>query len=81
MGRGDLIGSGRHQLIPSYQPAGTGLAPEGARAGKAFKTQHTGLPHTPAAKPDKRKTRAKGRPPRHINPGSPTGAGKRRGSR
>jgi uncharacterized radical SAM protein YgiQ len=81
MGRGDLIGSGRHQLIPSYQPAGTGLAPEGARAGKAFKTQHTGLPHTPAAKADKRKTRAKGRPPRHINPGSPTGAGKRRGPR
>ena len=73
MGRGDLIGSGKHQLIPSYQPAGTGLAPEGARAGKAFKTQHTGLPHNPP-KPGKR-------PPRGINPGSPTGAGKRRGSR
>jgi uncharacterized radical SAM protein YgiQ len=81
MGRADLIGSGKHQLIPSYQPAGTGLAPEGARAGKAFKTQHTGLPHNPPAKPDKHKPRAKGRPQRHINPGSPTGAGKRRGSR
>jgi uncharacterized radical SAM protein YgiQ len=81
MGRGDLIGSGRHQLIPSYQPAGTGLAPEGARAGKAFKTQHTGLPHNPPAKADKHKPRAKGRPQRHINPGSPTGAGKRRGPR
>jgi uncharacterized radical SAM protein YgiQ len=81
MGRADLIGSGKHQLIPSYQPAGTGLAPEGARAGKAFKTQHTGLPRTEAAKPDQRKTHARGRPPRHINPGSPTGAGKRRGPR
>jgi len=81
MGRGDLIGSGRHQLIPSYQPAGTGLAPEGARAGKAFKTQHTGLPHTARVKTDKPKPRVNGRPQRHINPGSPTGTGKRRGPR
>ena len=81
MGHGDLIGSGRHQLIPSYQPAGTGLAPEGARAGKSFKTQHTGLPHTARVKTDKPKPRTNGRPPRHINPGSPTGAGKRRGPR
>ena len=73
MGRGDLIGSGKQQLIPSYQPAGTGLAPEGARTGKGFKTQHTGLPHNPS-KPGKR-------PSRGINPGSPTGAGKRRGPR
>jgi len=81
MGRGDLIGSGRHQLIPSYQPAGTGFAPEGARSGKAFKTQHTGLPQTDPAKPGKQKAHAKARPPRHINPGSPTGTGKRRGPR
>ena len=81
MGRGDLIGSGRHQLIPSYQPAGTGLAPEGTRTDKAFKTQHTGLPHNPPAKADNQKPRTKSRPPRHINPGSPTGAGKRRGPR
>jgi uncharacterized radical SAM protein YgiQ len=81
MGRGDLIGSGRHQLIPSYQPAGTGLAPEGARTGKAFKTQHTGLPQNPPAKPNRKKPRATDRPQRHINPGSPTGAGKRRGPR
>lgn len=81
MGRGDLIGSGRHQLIPSYQPAGTGFAAEGARTDKAFKTQHTGLPQNEPAKPDKQKTRAKTKPPRHINPGSPTGTGKRRGPR
>ena len=81
MGRGDLIGSGRHQLIPSYQPAGTGHATEGVRTGKTFKTRHTGLPQNPPEKPDKKKPRATAKPPRHINPGSPTGAGKRRGPR
>jgi hypothetical protein len=60
MGRADLIGPGRHQLIPAWQPAGTGLAHEGQRkamprgAGaqakpKPFRTQHTGLPRTPPA--------------------------------
>jgi uncharacterized radical SAM protein YgiQ len=32
MGRADLIGNGKHQLIPAYQPTGTGNAPEGRRA-------------------------------------------------
>jgi uncharacterized radical SAM protein YgiQ len=44
MGRADLIGNGTHQLIPAYQPTGTGQRPEGRRrAGKArtFRTQHT----------------------------------------
>jgi hypothetical protein len=43
MGRANLIGSGRHQLIPAYQPPGTGVAPEGQRSGGArpFRTQHT----------------------------------------
>jgi uncharacterized radical SAM protein YgiQ len=43
MGRADLIGNGAHQLIPAYQPAGTGRMPEGRRrAGKPtpFRTQH-----------------------------------------
>jgi uncharacterized radical SAM protein YgiQ len=31
MGRADLIGTGRQQLVPAYQPAGTG---EGQRAGR-----------------------------------------------
>ena len=31
MGRADLIGSGKRQLVPAFQPAGTGAAPEGAR--------------------------------------------------
>jgi uncharacterized radical SAM protein YgiQ len=51
MGRADLIGPGRQQLIPSWQPAGTGLAKEGQRAAptraKPMRTQHTGLPSTP----------------------------------
>ena len=37
MGRSDLIGNGKRHLIPSFQPAGTGLrhAPSGAREGRA----------------------------------------------
>ena len=55
MGRADLIGNGKHQLVPAYQPTGTGNAPEGRRAAggqrsgpnRPFRTQHTGLPKTP----------------------------------
>jgi len=45
MGRADLIGNGKHHLIPAYQPVGSGM-----RMGSAtlrplpFRTQHTGLP-------------------------------------
>jgi len=51
MGRADLIGNGRKQLVPAYQPAGTGAARAGQPRGGArpFKTQHTGLPRTPRA--------------------------------
>ncbi|MBK1709582.1 YgiQ family radical SAM protein [Marichromatium gracile] len=31
MGRADLIGNGKRHLVPSFQPAGTGGAPEGRR--------------------------------------------------
>jgi hypothetical protein len=70
MGRADLIGNGKHQLVPAYQPTGTGQAPGGHRSAGAgstqapqtfragesprkgaprpFRTQHTGLPTTPA---------------------------------
>lgn len=56
LGRGDLIGSGKHQLIPAHQPAGDGsyqnarrknATPVGSKkAGQGGKllTQHTGLP-------------------------------------
>ncbi len=54
MGRADLIGSGKQQLVPAWQPSGTGEAPEGRRGGsrkptqaRPFRTQHTGLPRTP----------------------------------
>jgi uncharacterized radical SAM protein YgiQ len=63
MGRTDLIGNGRHQLVPAYQPVGTGLRGEGHRRSsnaRPFSTQHTGLPATP-------------RPPRSA---SATGRGK-----
>ncbi|MGO9390189.1 YgiQ family radical SAM protein [Rhodoblastus sp.] len=31
MGRADLIGPGKHQLVPAWQPAGTGVKSEGLR--------------------------------------------------
>jgi uncharacterized radical SAM protein YgiQ len=40
MGRADLIGPGRHQLVPAWQPAGTGNAGgEGKRTGRKHRTQ------------------------------------------
>jgi hypothetical protein len=70
MGRADLIGNGRHQLVPTYQPIGTGRAHEGKRkpqpgatasAAKPFRTQHTGLPRVPTTA--KRPNRPGGRRP------------------
>ncbi|HET9621992.1 MAG TPA: YgiQ family radical SAM protein [Kofleriaceae bacterium] len=52
MGRADLIGGGKHHLVPAWQPAGTGgaVGGEGRRGrlqpGVAL-TQHTGLPPMP----------------------------------
>ena len=48
MGRADLIGNGKRQLIPAWQPAGSGDAGEGKRV---FRTQHSGLPRNPPGKP------------------------------
>jgi hypothetical protein len=47
MGRADLIGNGRHQLIPAYQPAGSGAPRRRPGGTQPFRTQHTGLPRTP----------------------------------
>ncbi len=33
MGRAELIGPGKHHLVPVHQPIGTGVAPEGKRRG------------------------------------------------
>ncbi|MBX3695193.1 MAG: YgiQ family radical SAM protein [Steroidobacteraceae bacterium] len=48
MGRADLIGNGKHQLVPAWQPAGLRAAGEGKRArprpaapARPFRTQHT----------------------------------------
>ena len=47
MGRADLIGNGKHHLVPNWQPRGTGkTAGEGARQGRKngpqkFMTKHT----------------------------------------
>jgi hypothetical protein len=49
MGRADLIGNRRHQLVPAYQPAGTGTTHAAGRGDRVhpFRTQHTGLPQVP----------------------------------
>jgi radical SAM superfamily enzyme YgiQ (UPF0313 family) len=62
MGRAELIGPAKHQLVPAWQPPGTGGLAEGRRArgdvrkhggassepgARPFRTQHTGLPRTP----------------------------------
>jgi uncharacterized radical SAM protein YgiQ len=48
MGRTDLIGSGRAQLVPAYQPAGARGAPAGRSTNtRPMRTQHTGLPRVP----------------------------------
>ena len=45
MGRADLIGNGKHHLIPAYQPVAAGSGSGGlARHSLPFRTQHTGLP-------------------------------------
>ncbi|MBX9906002.1 MAG: YgiQ family radical SAM protein [Burkholderiales bacterium] len=71
MGRRDLIGSGKHQLVPTFQPAGTGLKPEGARKPskyQSFRTQHTGLPPSPVARDRKAPAAKAKRPARAAKP-------------
>ena len=58
MGRADLIGAGKHQLIPAWQPAGTGAAHEGHRKPlQRFRTQHTGLKGTSLPKGTRKHSR------------------------
>jgi len=67
MGRADLIGNGKHHLIPAYQPvASLGRGPGGAKL--PFRTQHTGLPKSggrgrPVGRPGSRLPSAKRRGP------------------
>jgi len=58
MGRADLIGNGKHHLIPAYQPVARCGSPQtrsprpggairtGSRPALPFRTQHTGLPRS-----------------------------------
>jgi hypothetical protein len=65
MGRADLIGPGKHRLVPAWQPAGTGEQHEGRRrpqATKPFRTQHTGLPDATRAKGGTTRAHGKARP-------------------
>jgi hypothetical protein len=63
LGRADLIGNGKHHLIPTYQPATDGGYTSArrknstpAKPGKGrLLTQHTGLPPRPGTKPAKGK--------------------------
>ena len=72
MGRADLIGPGKHHLVPQWQPVGTGLD-RGAAASRQpnvsatkipIRTQHTGLPRTPRAPQTPRSPRSPKRAPR-----------------
>jgi uncharacterized radical SAM protein YgiQ len=66
MGRANLIGNGKHHLVPAYQPVGTGARAQAALSPRArpgvrsaahprkpaFRTQHTGLPSAgPSGRP------------------------------
>jgi hypothetical protein len=69
MGRAELIGSSRLQLIPAYQPAGSTRLPAGKPpGGKPLRTQHTGLPVVPARVP----VRSRAQSPAGLPAGTPT---------
>ena len=75
MGRTDLIGPGRAQLIPAWQPQGTGELREGQRR-TPMRTQHTGLPRTPRAPRPPDAVRTAGQPHKAgktRKPGTPPG--------
>ena len=56
MGRADLIGPGKHQLVPPWQPAGTGLSGgEGRRTGRKHGTQTFTTKGVPMFKRPKKK--------------------------
>jgi len=52
MGRADLIGNSRQQLIPAHQPPGSTPPARGTRppGTQPLRTQHTGLPRVPVRK-------------------------------
>jgi len=66
MGRADLIGNGKKQLIPAWQPAGTGLKASAmvarqAKEGQNARPSTTGRPARPGAAPQRTCSRAAAR--------------------
>ncbi|MGA2342779.1 MAG: YgiQ family radical SAM protein [Steroidobacteraceae bacterium] len=75
MGRADLIGNGKHHLVPAYQPIGprsptrpnaaqpNAAQPSAARpsAARPFRTQHTGLPKSGSDRVSGPRSRSKAR--------------------
>jgi len=55
MGRADLIGNGKHHLIPAYQPVASAGAGGRGAAALPFRTQHTGLPPSGSRRPATRR--------------------------
>lgn len=60
MGRADLIGPGKHQLIPAWQPLGTGEAHEGRRAPRHSQQQAPGSSNKPTTKQQRFRTQHTG---------------------
>jgi hypothetical protein len=50
MGRADLIGPGKHQLVPTWQPAGTGAQGEGKRQDKRQEARQEPRPRNDKAR-------------------------------
>jgi uncharacterized radical SAM protein YgiQ len=85
MGRADLIGNGKHQLVPAFQPLGTGVAggegkrrPAAPSRGGRLRTQHTGLPAVDQRSGKQPSTKSFAKASKPHRPGSPVGRGKRR---
>ncbi|HLZ97094.1 MAG TPA: DUF3362 domain-containing protein, partial [Steroidobacteraceae bacterium] len=55
MGRADLIGNGKHHLVPAYQPVSPAGAGGRGRVALPFRTQHTGLPPSGTRRPATRR--------------------------
>lgn len=60
MGRADLIGAGKHQLIPAWQPLGTGDAHEGRRAPRHSQQQAPASSNKPTTKQQRFRTQHTG---------------------
>ena len=77
MGRADLIGNGKHHLIPTFQPAVTAC---GAPRKPMTQAEAKAAPRVPSAQPQKGnlQTQHTGLPPRVNGAGKPGAARKGR---